>query len=122
MNFPFYKQDGWVEPSTPYLKYIILFFSIVFLFEYYLDIRQYLRLKKKPDINPLIKDSVSEETYKKSIAYRSDKAGFKLFEELFSTLPIIILTFGGLVPFLWDTSLSILNKYSLLRYDLFLLL
>ena len=45
---PWYKEDGWQpqERAVPYFEAALVFASLVYAFETYLDLRQYQKLKE----------------------------------------------------------------------------
>ncbi|CAM9178713.1 unnamed protein product [Heterosigma akashiwo] len=47
MQIPTYRQEGWTEPSIPFLEGAIVLALVVFLFETYLSFRQHQLYKQK---------------------------------------------------------------------------
>ena len=107
-SYPYYKQEGTVVDATyPFFSCTLLFTAFVFLFEYSLDIRQYLKfLTSKSIPKELDHPLISKDLFNKSISYGKDKFFFGLLESIFTVTESFASLLLGLLPFLWDTSTS----------------
>ena len=47
-----YRQADWTESSIPFLELALLFAVVVYVFETYLDVRQYSRIKQRGGVVP----------------------------------------------------------------------
>lgn len=106
-DWPLYRQAQWqAEPSAVFLLACTLAFgSAVFLFEYYLDIRQWKKfLSAKAIPSELKHPLISEELFKKSLDYCKDKSSFGLAETLVMFVEGVVLIYAGYLPFAWDTA------------------
>ena len=83
-SLPIYKQSSstvLAENNVPYLFLTLLFTSVVFIVESYLDRRQLSRFSGPKCVLPKeLVDFVTSETFAKSVAYGKDKFAFKIFE------------------------------------------
>jgi STE24 endopeptidase len=59
LSLPVYRQKGAGEADVPYLELLILFSFIVFVWEFYLDVRQYRALQRK-DIPSALTERIAE--------------------------------------------------------------
>ena len=74
---------------------------IKFLLETYLKIRNLKSIDNNKDsVPPRFKNVVTEEEYKKSILYNTDRIKFQIFTALFGSVVLIIFTIGGLLNYL----------------------
>tara|TARA_B100001758_G_scaffold99151_1_gene84748 strand:- start:130 stop:1338 length:1209 start_codon:yes stop_codon:yes gene_type:complete len=74
---------------------------IKFLLETYLKIRNLKSIDNNKDsVPPRFKDVVTEEEYKKSILYNTDRIKFQIFTALFGSVVLVIFTIGGLLNYL----------------------
>lgn len=116
-GFPMYRQEGWAEPSysTPFLTYTLAFAVCMFALEYYLDIRQWLKFGSARSIPSELKHPlISEETFKRSLAYGRDKLSFGLIESVVMFAESVLLILLGYLPYAWDMSSSLCSKLSLI--------
>ena len=87
--------------STNFTQIFIALISIKFLLETYLKIRNLKSIdNNKESVPARFKDVVTEEEYKKSILYNTDRIKFQIFTALFSSVVLIIFTIGGLLNYL----------------------
>ena len=87
--------------STNFTQIFIALILIKFLLETYLKIRNLKSIDNNKDSVPLrFKDVVTEEEYKKSILYNTDRIKFQIFTALFGSVVLIIFTIGGLLNYL----------------------
>ncbi len=87
--------------STNFTQIFIALILIKFLFETYLKIRNLKSIDNNKDsIPPRFKNVVTEEEYKKSILYNTDRIKFQIFTALFGSVVLIIFTIGGLLNYL----------------------
>ena len=87
--------------STNFTQIFIALILIKFLLETYLKIRNLKSIDNNKDSVPLrFKDVVTEEEYKKSILYNTDRIKFQIFTALFGSVVLVIFTIGGLLNYL----------------------
>ena len=87
--------------STNFTQIFIALILIKFLLETYLKIRNLKSIDNNKDsVPPRFKDVVTEEEYKKSILYNTDRIKFQIFTALFGSIVLIIFTIGGLLNYL----------------------
>jgi STE24 endopeptidase len=115
-EFPIYKQGGYTQSSDgiPYFQYTVIFAVSVFFFEYWLDIRQYIKFATSKSLPTELKGKFPEEKFLKSLAYGKDKAGFGLFEGLVMFAEGTVLLMLGYLPWAWDLSRSWCLRFGLL--------
>ena len=91
-------------------SFTVIFISLIgfkFLLETYLKIRNLKSIElNKNAIPERFVVVVSEEEYKKSIAYNIDRIRFQIFTALFGAVVLIIFTLGGLFNFLAEIVVS----------------
>jgi STE24 endopeptidase len=120
MNYviePFYKQQGWKPEQigdVPYLMLTLLFTCAVFVFEFYLDVRQLSLFRSSKEVPAELKGSVPNDTFLKSLSYGSDKFSFGLIEGTITFIEGIILVLLGFLPFFWDTAANLATSYHLI--------
>ena len=94
--------------STNFTQIFIALISIKFLLETYLKIRNLKSIYNNKDSVPArFKDVVTEEEYKKSILYNTDRIKFQIFTSLFGSVVLIIFTIGGLLNYLTQVVMDI---------------
>ena len=87
--------------STNFTQIFIALILIKFLLETYLKIRNLKSIDNNKDsVPPRFKDVVTEEEYKKSILYNTDRIKFQIFSALFGSVVLVIFTIGGLLNYL----------------------
>ena len=87
--------------STNFTQIFIALILIKFLLETYLKTRNLKSIDNNKDsIPPRFKDVVTEEEYKKSILYNTDRIKFQIFTALFGSVVLVIFTIGGLLNYL----------------------
>ena len=87
--------------STNFTQIFIALILIKFLLETYLKIRNLKSIDNNKDSVPSrFKDVVTEEEYKKSILYNTDRIKFQVFTALFGSVVLVIFTIGGLLNYL----------------------
>ena len=87
--------------STNFTQIFIALILIKFLLETYLKIRNLKSIdNNKESVPPRFKDVVTEEEYKKSILYNTDRIKFQIFTALFGSIVLIVFTIGGLLNYL----------------------
>ena len=87
--------------STNFTQIFIALILIKFLLETYLKIRNLKSIdNNKESVPERFKDVVTEEEYKKSILYNTDRIKFQIFTALFGSVVLIIFTIGGLLNYL----------------------
>jgi len=94
--------------STNFTQIFIALISIKFLLETYLKIRNLKSIdNNKESVPERFKDVVTEEEYKKSIFYNTDRIKFQIFTSLFGSVVLIIFTIGGLLNYLTQVVMDI---------------
>jgi len=96
----------------PYLEFILGFITFNYLLETYLDIRQHQNYKIKnipSKIKPL--DIITQDQFEKSQAYGLDKSNFGFFHDFLDFLQNMAILIYGALPFLWNYSLSLIERY-----------
>ena len=87
--------------STKFTQIFIALILIKFLLETYLKIRNLKSIDNNKDsVPPRFKNVVTEEEYKKSILYNTDRIKFQIFTALFGSVVLVIFTIGGLLNYL----------------------
>jgi len=87
--------------STNFTQIFIALILIKFLLETYLKIRNLKSIDNNKDsVPPRFKNVVTEEEYKKSILYNTDRIKFQIFTALFGSVVLVIFTIGGLLNYL----------------------
>ena len=87
--------------STNFTQIFIALVLVKFLLETYLKIRNLKSIDNNKDsVPPRFKDVVTEEEYKKSILYNTDRIKFQIFTALFGSVVLVIFTIGGLLNYL----------------------
>ena len=87
--------------STNFTQIFIALILINFLLETYLKIRNLKSIDNNKDsVPPRFKDVVTEEEYKKSILYNTDRIKFQIFTALFGSVVLVVFTIGGLLNYL----------------------
>ena len=87
--------------STNFTQIFIALILIKYLLETYLKIRNLKSINNNKDsVPPRFKDVVTEEEYKKSILYNTDRIKFQIFTALFGSVVLVIFTIGGLLNYL----------------------
>ena len=87
--------------STNFTQIFIALILIKFLLETYLKIRNLKSIDNNKDsVPPRFKNVVTEEEYKKSILYNTDRIKFQIFTALFGSIVLIVFTIGGLLNYL----------------------
>ena len=87
--------------STNFTQTFIALILIKFLLETYLKIRNLKSIDNNKDsVPPRFKDVVTEEEYKKSVLYNTDRIKFQIFTALFGSVVLVIFTIGGLLNYL----------------------
>ena len=87
--------------STNFTQIFIALILIKFLLETYLKVRNLKSIDNNKDsVPPRFKNVVTEEEYKKSILYNTDRIKFQIFTALFGSVVLVIFTIGGLLNYL----------------------
>lgn len=104
-QFPLYKQNGWKNEQigeVPYLFWTLTFTVVVFLAEFYLDVRQLILFRTSKNVPKELKEFVPEEKFSKSLLYGGDKFSFGLVEGSIMFAEGVALMLLGYLPFMWD--------------------
>ena len=97
--------------STNFTQIFIALVLIKFLLETYLKIRNLKSIDNNKDsVPPRFKDVVTEEEYKKSILYNTDRIKFQIFTALFGSVVLVIFTIGGLLNYLTQVVMDITSS------------
>ena len=97
--------------STNFTQIFIVLILIKFLLETYLKIRNLKSIDNNKDSVPArFKDVVTEEEYKKSILYNTDRIRFQIFTALFGAVVLVIFTIGGLLNYLTQVVMDITSS------------
>lgn len=97
--------------STNFTQIFIALVLVKFLLETYLKIRNLKSIDNNKDSVPArFKDVVTEEEYKKSILYNTDRIRFQIFTALFGAVVLIIFTIGGLLNYLTQVVMDITSS------------
>ena len=97
--------------STNFTQIFIVLILIKFLLETYLKIRNLKSIDNNKDSVPArFKDVVTEEEYKKSILYNTDRIRFQIFTAFFGGVVLITFTLGGLFNLLSEIVVSITSS------------
>ena len=97
--------------STNFTSIFIGLIVFKFALETYLKIRNLSSIEKnKNKIPERFISVVTEEEYKKSIEYNSDKLKFQIFTSLFGAIVLILFTVGGLLNSLTDIVVGITDS------------
>lgn len=118
---PYYKQKGCntvgdINAVFPLLFVTLAFSLTMFLFEFYLDVRQLLNFKRAKNIPVELAGVVPDEKFRKSLSYGSDKFHFGLFESGFMYVEGVALILLGWLPFAWDLSAQLASTWGLLGF------
>ena len=97
--------------STNFTQIFIALVLVKFLLETYLKIRNLKSIDNNKDSVPArFKDVVTEEEYKKSILYNTDRIRFQIFTALFGAVVLVIFTIGGLLNYLTQVVMDITSS------------
>ena len=97
--------------STNFTQIFIALILIKFLLETYLKIRNLKSIDNdKASVPPRFKDVVTDEEYKKSILYNTDRIKFQIFTALFGSVVLVIFTIGGLLNYLTEVVMDITSS------------
>jgi len=97
--------------STNFTSIFIGLIVFKFALETYLKIRNLSSIEKnKNKIPERFTSVVTEEEYKKSIEYNSDRLKFQIFTSLFGAVVLILFTVGGLLNSLTDIVVGITDS------------
>ena len=97
--------------STNFTQIFIALILIKFLLETYLKIRNLKSIDNNKDsVPPRFKNVVTDEEYKKSILYNTDRIKFQIFTALFGSVVLVIFTIGGLLNYLTEVVMDITSS------------
>ena len=97
--------------STNFTQIFIVLILIKFLLETYLKIRNLKSIDNNKDsVPPRFEDVVTEEEYKKSILYNTDRIKFQIFTALFGPVVLVVFTIGGLLNYLTQVVMDITSS------------
>ncbi|KAF5270402.1 hypothetical protein FQR65_LT05590 [Abscondita terminalis] len=89
------------------LSLILLFLWIEYLWELYLEIRQYKLCKKTEQVPVELRDVMQKETFTKARLYSLHKDRFGFIKSAFSILTSTIVIYSGFLAIVWSYSVSI---------------
>eukprot|EP00128_Syssomonas_multiformis_P017953 Colp12_sorted_trinity150504_noHs@23705 len=96
--------------ALPYLEGTVVFITLVYLWETYLQLRQHWKFSET-HVPKRLEGLVDHDTYTKSRLYGQDKSSYNFASSLFSQVEsTLVLLFGG-IPFLWAMSGDIIGYY-----------
>lgn len=107
LSLPLYKQAGCASApgAAPYLWLTVGYTLLVFVVEFWLDLRQLARFNPQTARIPRrLERVVKQETFDKSIAYKKDLLSFKMVESCFTIATGIAMILAGYLPWAWDLS------------------
>lgn len=84
-----------------YLTLTLIFLNLVYLWETYLDYRQYQKLKET-QIPKELRSLVNHEKYFQTQLYNIDNAKFEFITKLYNHLESIILLYFCVGPWVWE--------------------
>ena len=97
--------------STNFTQIFIALILIKFLLETYLKIRNLKSIDNNKDsVPPRFKNVVTEEEYKKSILYNTDRIKFQIFTALFGSVVLVVFTIGGLLNYLTQVVMDVTSS------------
>ena len=97
--------------STNFTQIFNALILIKFLLETYLKIRNLKSIDNNKDsVPPRFKNVVTEEEYKKSILYNTDRIKFQIFTALFGSVVLVIFTIGGLLNYLTEVVMDMTSS------------
>ena len=97
--------------STNFTQIFIALILIKFFLETYLKIRNLKSIDNNKDsVPPRFKSVVTEEEYKKSILYNTDRIKFQVFTALFGSVVLVIFTIGGLLNYLTEVVMDMTSS------------
>lgn len=115
---PMYTQNGWHPDqvgAVPFLGLTLGFTAFMYILEAYLDIRQLRTFSSASTLPKELTAHISEETFRKSNAYGTDKFTFKIIESAFSFVQNMAFMALGYLPFVWDLAKSAADKMGVLN-------
>lgn len=89
--------------ALPYLEAVLGFMILMYIFETYLDIRQYGTLKL-PRLPKQLEGVVSQEKFEKSKAYSLEKSHFHFVHEVVTIVMDTAILYFGVLPWFWKKS------------------
>ena len=97
--------------STNFTQIFIALILIKFLLETYLKIRNLKSIDNNKDsVPPRFKNVITEEEYKKSILYNTDRIKFQIITALFGSVVLVIFTIGGLLNYLTGVVMDVTSS------------
>jgi hypothetical protein len=120
-------QEKNISSPFPFLETCFIFLNVVYVWETYLDWRQYqqLQIKKMPD--SVAEIGVTSEKFQKAQAYGSRKTSFGFISGGVSHLLSVVMLWFGFLPWTWDLAGKIIAHFDFtpdyeVRFPPFLLL
>uniref|UniRef100_A0A6G1SBR6 CAAX prenyl protease n=1 Tax=Aceria tosichella TaxID=561515 RepID=A0A6G1SBR6_9ACAR len=90
----------------------------LWLWDTYLDYRQYRVVKKTESVPDILKDQIGDETFKKAKSYSIDKARFGFVTSAYSQIQFTLTICLFLMPYFWQLSHQIMTgTFGLSRSD-----
>jgi STE24 endopeptidase len=90
---------------------IIVFMTLMFVWEYFLSIRQYLVEKKNTKPPKELLTITDQETFEKSRSYALDKRIYGFFNDMYGQIEGMLILYLGALPYIWSLSKSQLASF-----------
>lgn len=91
---------------------IIGFMFVMFLWENYMEIRQYLVQVKNKVLPKELASLTDQETFDKSRLYANDKSVYSIFHSFYGQIESNLILFLGAFPFVWHICGTFLKSYA----------
>eukprot|EP01130_Rhizamoeba_saxonica_P013175 TRINITY_DN5593_c0_g1_i1.p1 TRINITY_DN5593_c0_g1~~TRINITY_DN5593_c0_g1_i1.p1 ORF type:complete len:151 (+),score=15.14 TRINITY_DN5593_c0_g1_i1:60-455(+) len=86
-----------------YFESVVIFSTVVYLFETYLDYRQH-KLYKLNKIPSPLKGAITPEDYQTTLRYSAEKSVFGFFSSAYLQILSLAWLYWGVYPYLWKAS------------------
>lgn len=96
--------------KTDMFHAILVFMTVMFLWENYLSYRQFLVEKKTTSVPKVLLDVIDEPTFQKSRVYAIDKGLYSFAHGFYSQIETYLILFYGALPMVWNLSASQLKS------------
>jgi STE24 endopeptidase len=91
---------------------------VLWLWDTYLDYRQYRVVKKTETVPDVLKDQIDAETFRKAKVYTIDKAKFGFITSVYNQIQFTLTIYWFLMPYFWNLSHKIMTEtFGLSRSD-----
>eukprot|EP00123_Amoebidium_parasiticum_P013678 comp22093_c0_seq1/m.32226 comp22093_c0_seq1/g.32226 ORF comp22093_c0_seq1/g.32226 comp22093_c0_seq1/m.32226 type:complete len:459 (-) comp22093_c0_seq1:782-2158(-) len=102
--------------DIPYLEGSLIFLTMVFFWEMYLQVRQHRKFYES-EIPAPIRGIITQEVFDKARAYGKDKSWFTLASQTFNHVETLLVLYLGGLPFLWKIAGNILEHFGLIHTE-----